>query len=83
MSDLEVNQILLNVPGGASCKVGVQVSKPTNHDIVLENSTALGKLELLKTVTPLEVVHKELPEQKKLIYLKALNQNQSQPMIVI
>ena len=41
MSDLEVNQTILNVHGGASCKVGVQVSKPTNHDIVLKKSTVL------------------------------------------
>ena len=38
---------------------------PTNHDIVLKNRTVLGKLQLVKSVTPLEVVHKELPEQKE------------------
>ena len=65
MSDLEVTQTLSNVPGGASCKVGIQVLNPTNHDIVLKNRTVLGKLQLLKTVTLLEVVHKELPEQKE------------------
>ena len=57
MSDLEVNQTLLNIPGGASCKVGLQVS-----NIVLKNRTVLEKLQLVKSVTPLEVVHKELPE---------------------
>ena len=65
MSDLDVNQTILNVHGGASCKVGVQVSKPTNHDIVLKKSTVLKKLQLVKSVTPLEVVLKELAEQKK------------------
>ena len=64
MSDLEVNQTPLNVPGGASCKVGIQVLDPTNHDIMLKNCTVLGKLQLIKSVTPLEVVHKKLPEQK-------------------
>ena len=83
MSDVEVNQTFLNVPGGASCKVARQASNPTNHDIVLKNRTVLGKLQLVKSVTPLEVVHKELPEQNELIYLKALNQNQSQSMTVI
>ena len=53
MSDLEVNRALLNVPGGASCKVGIQVSNSTNHDIVLKNRTVLGKLQLVKSVTPL------------------------------
>ena len=65
MSDVEVNQTLLNVLGGASCKVGIQVSNLTEHDIVLKNRTVLGKLQLVKSVTPLEVVHKELPEQKE------------------
>ena len=78
MSDVEVN-----VPGGASCKVVRQTSNPTIHDIVLKSRTVLGKLQLVKSVTPLEVVHKELPEQNELIYLKALNQNQSQSMTVI
>ena len=65
MSDLEVNQTLLNVPGGASCKVGIQVSNPTNHDIVLKNLTVLGKPQPVRSVTPPELVHKELPEQKE------------------
>ena len=65
LSDLEVNQTLLNVPGGASCKLGIQVSNLTNHDIVLKNRTVLGKLQPVKSVPPLEVVHKELPEQKE------------------
>ena len=45
MSHLEVYQTLLNVPGGASCKVGIQVSNSTNHDIVLKKRTAFGKLQ--------------------------------------
>ena len=65
MSDLEVNQAVLDVLCCGSCKVGIQVSKPTNHDIVLKNCTVLGKLQLGKSVTLLEVVHKELPEQKE------------------
>ena len=69
--------------GGASCKVGIQVSNPTNYDIVLKNHTDLRKPQLVKSVTPLEVVHKKLPEQKKLIYLKVLNKNQPQSMILI
>ena len=51
--------------GGASFKVGIQVSNLTNHYIELKNRTYLGKLQLVKSVTPLEVVHKELPEQKE------------------
>ena len=65
MSDLEVNQAVLNVLGCGSCKVGIQVSKPTNHDIMFKNCTVLWKLQLVKSVTLLEVVHKELPEQKE------------------
>ena len=65
MSDLEVNQTLFNVPGGTSLTVEIQGSNPTNHDIVLKNCTVLGKLQLVKYVTPLEVVNKELPEQKE------------------
>ena len=32
---------------------------------MLKNRTVLGKLQLVKSVTPLEVVHKEIPEQKE------------------
>ena len=54
-----------HVPGCASCKIGVQFSNPTNHDIVPKNLTFLGKHQLVKSVTPLEVLHKELTEQKE------------------
>ena len=83
MSDLEVNQMLLNVSGSASCKVGIQVSNPANHEIVLKNRTVLGKLQLVKSVAPLKLVHKELPEQKGADLSECTEQSQSQSMTVI
>ena len=47
MSNLGVYQTLLNVSGGVNCKVGIQVSNPTNHDITEPHSfreTLIGQI---------------------------------------
>lgn len=54
-SGLEVPETLVTLRGGASSQVGIQVRNTTDHDIILKNRTVLGKLELVKSVMPLEV----------------------------
>ena len=61
-SGLEVPETLVTLRGGASSRVGIQVRNITDHDIILKNRTVLGKLELIKSVTPLEVRKREEEE---------------------
>ena len=36
----------------------------TDHDVFLQNRTALGRLELIQSVIPLEVKHKGFPNKE-------------------
>ena len=58
-SGLEVPETLVTIRGGASSPVRIQVRNTTDHDITLRNRTVLGKLQLVKSVTPLEVRKRE------------------------
>jgi len=58
-SGLEVPETLVTIRGGASSRVKIQVRNTTDHDITLRNRTVLGKLQLVKSVTPLEVRKRE------------------------
>lgn len=55
----EVPETLVTIRGGASSRVKIQVRNTTDHDITLRNRTVLGKLQLVKSVTPLEVRKRE------------------------
>ena len=52
---LEVVETLTNISRGASSRVVIQVINSTDHDILLPNRTVLGRLHLVKSVTPVEV----------------------------
>ena len=52
---LEVAETLTNISRGASSRVVIQVINSTDHDILLPNRTVLGRLHLVKSVTPVEV----------------------------
>ena len=54
-SGLQVSDTLLTAMAGKSCRVQVEVKNTTKHDIVLQNRTALGRLQLIQSVTPVEV----------------------------
>ena len=54
-SGLQVSDTLLTAMAGKSCRVQVEVKNITKHDIVLRNRTALGRLQLIQSVTPVEV----------------------------
>jgi len=60
---LEVPETSVTLRGGASSHIRIQVKNTTDHDITLKNRTMLGKLELVKSVTPLEVKKKENEER--------------------
>ena len=62
---IQIPETLVNVTGGSSCRISIQVENTTDHEIVIKNRTRLGRLELVKSVTPLEVTEKELPVENE------------------
>ena len=54
-SGLEIAQTLLTVKKGKSSKVEIDIVNNTNHDIILPGRTLLGQLQLVQSVTPVDV----------------------------
>ena len=63
-ADLEVEEQLLTLPRGSPHRVNITVRNSSKHDMVLGRRTLLGHLQLIQSVTPLEVVRKDLPQPK-------------------
>ena len=61
-ADLELSERLLSLPRGLPRKVNIDVHNPTRHDIILGRHTPLGSLQLVQSITPLEVKRKDLPD---------------------
>ena len=51
--------------GGNSCQFKLDVVNETEHDIVLGKRTCLGRLELVLSVTPMDVHFKPFPGENK------------------
>ena len=45
-----------------SSQIEIKVTNTTKHDILLPNQTVLGRIELVQSVTPVEVKFKEWPK---------------------
>ena len=56
---LDVAETLLTVRKGKSSRVDIDIINNTNHDITLRGRTVLGRLQLVQSVTPVEVRLKE------------------------
>ena len=57
---LEISETLLTVKKGKSSQVvDIDITNNTNHEIVLRGRTPLGQLQLVQSVTPVEVKIKE------------------------
>ncbi|KAK2558824.1 hypothetical protein P5673_019039, partial [Acropora cervicornis] len=56
---LEISETLLTVKKGKSTRVDIDITNNTNHEIVLKGRTPLGRLQLVQSVTPVEVKIKE------------------------
>lgn len=61
-ADLELSEQLLSLPRGLPRKVNIKVHNPKRHDIILGRHTPLGSLQLVQSITPLEVRRKDLPD---------------------
>lgn len=60
-ADLGLSEQLLSLSRGLPRKVEVEVHNPTKHEITLGRRTPLGSLQLVQSVTSLEVKRKDLP----------------------
>ena len=56
---LEVSETLLTAKKGKSSQVDIEITNNTNDAIVLRRRTLLGRLQLVQSVTPVEVKIKE------------------------
>ena len=68
---LEVYETLTTVKKGYVSRVNVEVHNVTAHGITLRNRTTLGRLQLVKSVTPVEATlrePREEPSRKDLEY---------------
>ena len=52
---LKLNETLLMLKRGFSFQIGIEVSNTTGHDIRLRNQTVLGSLQMVYSVTSVEV----------------------------
>ena len=63
-ADLEVSEQLLTLLRGVPNRVNIAVHNPTKHDVGLGRRTILGGLQLIKSVTPLEVARKDTSQSE-------------------
>ena len=56
---LEVTEKLFVIPRGKSFRVNLDVYNSTDHPIMLKSRTVLGRIELLKSITPFDVRRKD------------------------
>ena len=52
---LQIYETLKTVKKGSVSRIEIEVHNTSQHDILLPNRTPLGKLQLVKSVTPMEV----------------------------
>ena len=56
---MDIPEHLTSIAGGSSSRVKIQVNNVTDHKIVLPGRTALGHLQQVKSVTPMEAQKKQ------------------------
>ena len=61
-SGLIVQETLLSLKPGKSSRIKIEAINTTNQDIILPNRTPLGRLQLVQSVTPVEVKLKKKVE---------------------
>ena len=59
---LFIPEKLLAIKPGKSSQIKIEVTNITKHDILLPKQTVLGRIELVQSITPMEVQFKEWPK---------------------
>lgn len=52
---LEIHETIVRLKHGKSCRVELEIYNNTNHDISVKGRTVVGRLHLVRSVTPVEV----------------------------
>ena len=81
---LEMEERLYSLQRGRSFKIKIEIYNPTSHPITLNRRTTLGRVELVKSVTPFDVClqsetpryHNESSNQPRSDETRAINLNQ-------
>ena len=60
---LEIHETLVQLQCGTASRVKIEVTNETNHDIVLKGKTLIGHIQLVGSVTPMEVRLQDTVEQ--------------------
>ena len=60
--EFELHETLTSVKKGTKAILQITVHNTTSHDILLRNRTALGRLQLIKSATPIEVKLRQTTE---------------------
>ena len=63
---IKINDKLLMLRKGVCNNVTISVVNSSQHDVVLPGSTRMGRLELVSSVTPVEVQRKNVEVSKKM-----------------
>ena len=61
-SGLQVHEALLTLPGGNCTKIDLQVTNLTSHNIVLPSRTFLGRIQMIRSISPVEFRFKEFAD---------------------
>ena len=64
-SGLSMSETLLRIKSGSSNQIKLEVRNDSNHDVVLKNITLVGRLELVRFVTPVDVKCKPFSDDVK------------------
>ena len=81
---VEMEERLYSLQRGRSFKIKIEIYNPTSHPITLNRRTTLGRVELVKSVTPFDVClqsetpryHNESSNQPRSDETRAINLNQ-------
>ena len=76
-SGLELKESVLSLKQGSASRVRIHVQNITDHDITLRHHTPLGRLEMVRSVTPVEVKLQE-PQTQTTEQNSKQNQKQDQ-----
>ena len=59
---LQVDEALLSLPGGNCTKIDLQVTNLTSHNVALPSRIFLGRIQVIRSICPVELRFKEFPE---------------------
>lgn len=75
--ELDIRESLLTISGGSFCRMKISVENTSNHDVRIKGHTILGRVYQVRSVTPVEVIRRDLPSQPDQLNLEPTINNQT------